>query len=244
MWCCRCQQEVPAARGLAGPPKCPRCSAVLLASAEARTVAAISDCGVELDTFSRATQPLPTVRERLGGEPLNQQLRRLERKLRPPVRRDDAHGFTTRFTSVPPFDAAHEDVSDDLQIAAANLRTEPGSARTTPTWGISLLLAAGGTAFMCGVLLLVAANMLLHPGAWRWGFAATITGEGLLISGLAAMATRLWRNSRRINAQLDGIDVRLVEVQSTLTHAAANVTTGSLRGALRRLDRPALPSST
>jgi hypothetical protein len=49
---------------------------------------------------------------------------------------------------------------------------------------------------------------------------------------------RLWRNSRRINAQLDGIDGRLVEVQSTLTHAAANVSTSSLRGAIRRLDRP------
>jgi hypothetical protein len=242
MWCCRCQQQVPAARGLAGPPKCPRCSAVLLQSAEARAVACISDCGVELDTFSRATRPLPTIRERLGDEPLQQQLRRLERKLRPPVRRDDAHGFTTRFNSAAAFDDSH-DVSDDLQIAA-DLRIAPAPARTTPTWGISLLLAAGGTAFMCGVLLLIAANMLLHPGAWRWGFAATITGEGLLIGGLAAMAMRLWRNSRRINAQLDGIDCRLVEVQSTLTHAAANVTTGSLRGALRRIDRPALPLST
>jgi hypothetical protein len=215
---------------------------VLLQSAEARAVASISDCGLDLDTFSRATRPLPTVRERLGDEPLQQQLRRLERKLRPPVRRDEAHGFTARLNSVAPFRDSHEDVSDDLQIAAANLRIEPGSVRTTPTWGISLLLAAGGTAFMCGVLLLVAANMLLHPGAWRWGFAATITGEGLLIGGLAAMAARLWRNSRRINAQLDGIDCRLVEVQSTLTHAAANVTTSSLRGALRRLDRPAIQS--
>ena len=238
MWCCRCQQEVPAARGLSGPPKCPRCTAVLLWSAEARAVAGVSDCGLDLDTFSRATRPLPSVRERLGDEPLQQQLRRLERKLRPPVRRDDAHGFTTRFSGVAPFDDSHEDVSDDLLIAAADLQTYPNAARPAPTWGISLLLAAGGTAFICGVLLLVTANMLLHPGAWRWGFAATITGEGLLIGGLAAMAMRLWRNSRRINAQLDGIDCRLVEVQSTLTHAAANVTANSLRGALRRLDCP------
>jgi hypothetical protein len=242
MWCCRCQQEVPAARGLSGPPKCSRCSAVLLASAEARAVACISDCGVELDTFSRATRPLPCVRERLGDEPLQQQLRRLERKLRPPVRRHDAHGFTTRFNGVAPFGDSHEDASDDLQVAAANLQICPSPARPAPTWGISLLLAAGATAFICGVLLLITANMLLHPGAWRWGFAATITGEGLLIGGLAAMAMRLWRNSRRINAQLDGIDVRLVEVQSTLTHAAANFTTSSLRGAIRRLDRPAIQS--
>jgi hypothetical protein len=218
MWCCRCQQQVPAARGLAGPPKCPRCNSVLLQSAEARAIASISDCGVELDTFSRSTRPSPSVRERFGDAPLQQQLRRLERKLRPPVRRDDAHGFTTRFTGVAPFDDSHDSVSDDLQIAAADLRIDPALARTTPTWGISLFLAAGGTAFMCGVLLLVAANMLLHPDAWRWGFAATITGEGMLIGGLAAMAMRLWRNSRRINAQLDGIDGRLVEVQSTLTH--------------------------
>ncbi len=238
MWCCRCQQDVPAARGLAGPPKCPRCTTVLLWSAEARAVASVSDCGLDLDTFSRAARPLPTVRERLGGDPLHHQLRRLERKLRPPVRRDDAHGFTTRFNGGAPFDDSHEEVSDDLQIAASNLRTELGPARSAPTWGISLLLAAGGTAFMCGVLLLVTANMLLHPGAWRWGFAATIAGEGLLIGGLAAMAMRLWRNSRRINAQLDCLDCRLVEVQSTLTHAAANVTTSSLRGALRRLERP------
>ncbi len=130
------------------------------------------------------------------------------------------------------FDDSHADVSEGLPSAAAKLLHYPVHAKTTPAWGISLLLAAGGTALISGVLLLVAANVLLHPGAWRWGFATTIAGEGLLIAGLAAMATRLWRNSRRVNTQLDGIDRRLVEVQSTLTHAG---TTGSLRSALRRL---------
>jgi hypothetical protein len=89
------------------------------------------------------------------------------------------------------------------------------------------------------MLLLVAANTLLHAAAWRWGFAATIGGEGLILAGIAIMATRLWRNSRRLNSQLDAVDRRLAEVQSTLLQPAVSPTVGSRRNAVRRLDRPA-----
>jgi hypothetical protein len=53
------------------------------------------------------------------------------------------------------------------------------------------------------------------------------------------MATRLWRNSRRLNSQLDAVDRRLAEVQSTLLQPSTSPTAGSLRSAVRRLDRPA-----
>jgi hypothetical protein len=86
------------------------------------------------------------------------------------------------------------------------------------------------------MLLLVAANLLLHAAAWRWGFATTIGGQGVILAGITLMAARLWRNSRRLNSQLDAVDRRLAEVQSTLRRPAASLTVGSLRSAVRRLD--------
>jgi hypothetical protein len=97
----------------------------------------------------------------------------------------------------------------------------------------------GAITLITGMFLLVAANMLLHPAAWRWGFAAAIGGEGVLIAGVAILTVRLWRNSRRLNQQLEAVDRRLHEVQSALAQPAAELPSSSLRSALRRFDRPA-----
>ena len=153
--------------------------------------------------------------------------------LRPPTLRYERGDPTVPLATLPPLQEAPEDVNVEIQLAAGDLRSAD-SAIPPRAPAVNLLLAAGFTSLVIGVLLLVAANIFLHPTVWRWGFAVTIAGEGLLITGLAAMATRLWRNSRCVNLQLDGIDRRLEAVQTTLTHAAANVTTSSLRTALRR----------
>lgn len=78
------------------------------------------------------------------------------------------------------------------------------------------MLVLGAITFVAGVGLLVAANLQMHDSAWRWGLATTMAGEGLLIGGLVALALRLWRNSRRANSQLDLIDRRLGDVQSSV----------------------------
>jgi hypothetical protein len=169
------------------------------------------------------------------------QLRRLQRMLRP-TRADAAHTAgqwdNSAATMRDSFDVlTHDGATHEIKYAAADLspyrRKEKSSAG-----GVSLLLIAGGTALVCGMLLLVASNMLLHPAAWRWGFAATIGGQGVIIAAVAAMSARLWRNSRRLNSQLQAVDRRLIEVQATLAESSGGVTTVSLRSALRRLDPP------
>ena len=56
---------------------------------------------------------------------------------------------------------------------------------------------------------------------------ATIFGEGLLIAGLAALAVRLWRNSRGLSRQLDGVDRQLDDLQATAEQLAAGRLTAS-----------------
>jgi hypothetical protein len=139
-----------------------------------------------------------------------------------------------------PLETGHGDAA--VHLSPINL-SSGARVETSPAWGVSLLLLTGGTTLVLGVLLLAAANLLLHPSAWRWGFAVATASEGLLTVGVALMATRLWRNSRRLNHQLAAVDHRLCEVQSTLTQStlaqpSSRVTTNSLRTALRRLDSP------
>lgn len=223
---------MPAAAGVVGKSKCPRCHGLLIPPAEARATSLVSDCGVELDAFAQSG-PLSTLPDTLQAAPAD--LLRIERKLRPLARRDEAHHAFTAVEasgrSWVDWPADFAEPPQDLKVAAPSYAD---SATRPPSWGMSLLLTAGATLFLSGVLLLVAANVLVHPAAWRWGFAATMAGEGLLVGGLAALAARLWRHSRRMTAQLDGIDGRLEKVQTTLSGGGSGVTAGSLRGALRR----------
>jgi hypothetical protein len=129
------------------------------------------------------------------------------------------------------------------------VRNEPASSApwVTPTYsrsakaspGVNLLLVSGAISLVSGMFLLVAANMLLHPAAWRWGFAAAVGGQGLLLAAVALMAIRLCRNNRRLNYQLEAVDRRLNEVRSALTQRPVDFSTGAPRSTLRSLDRPA-----
>jgi hypothetical protein len=209
MWCRHCQQDVPAARDAAGPPACSRCRQAFVAlpssSQPGLKLAAMADCGVSLEEFDRAADQIavPVVRPKLTGG--DDELRRLERLLRPQLRSDVGHGSPLLREPL-------------IRAEAIELRDVSYARRPKGAWGVNLLLALGAVTFACGVGLLVAANMLVHALAWRWGFALTIAGEGLLIGGLAAMAVRLWRNSRRINSQLEVIDRRLGDVQASVGH--------------------------
>jgi hypothetical protein len=175
-------------------------------SQPALKLAAMADCGVSLEEFDRAADQIavPIGRPKLAGG--DDELRRLERLLRPQLRSDFGHGLPLLREPL-------------IRAEALELRNVSYVRRPKSAWGVNLLLALGAVTFACGVGLLVAANMLVHALAWRWGFALTIAGEGLLIGGLAAMAVRLWRNSRRINSQLEVIDRRLGDMQASVGYA-------------------------
>ena len=229
MWCRHCQQDVPAAREVAGPAACSRCQRAFRATPDGAQsglkLAAVADCGVALEEFDRAL-PQPTLLERPKLAAGEDELRRLERLLRPQLRSDFGHGQPLLRE---PATAGLGQWSPTGTVDAPCVRVAPLDHRGTsyaayaqrsrPAWGVNLLLAIGAATFAVGVGLLMAANMLVHAIAWRWGFAMTIAGEGLLIGGLAAMAVRLWRNSRRINSQLEVIDRRLGDVQASVGNA-------------------------
>jgi hypothetical protein len=163
-------------------------------------------------------------------------LRRLERMLRP-VRNDNAHQTRSWLHHSARLEDALQDVGQEFKLDLPDFRPSRHRAKPAPAWGISLLLFSGSMALVSGLLLLVAANVLLHPAAWRWGFAVTLGGQGVLMAGLAAMAMRLWRNSRRLNSQLETVDRRLLEVQSAMKPVTTTATPSSLRSALHRFDR-------
>lgn len=235
MWCRHCQQDVPAARGLSGPPSCSRCCAKLEAPHQPLKLAAIADCGVSLEDFDRPTIDVPPARPSLVSG--SDDLRRLQRMLRPQV-----HGELGRSLPLGPVPVSLSEPSSPIDLFTPEISVKSFTPlRTTSArcpqsaWGVSLLLSIGAATFTSGVGLLVAANMLVHAVAWRWGFAMTIAGEGLLIGGLAAMAVRLWRNSRRINSQLEVIDRRLGDVQAGVESVAGESAHRSNHG-LWRID--------
>lgn len=211
MWCRHCQQDVSASRGSSGPPSCTRCSHSLLPLRDTPTIklAAIVDCGVELEEFDRATSCGTASASRPVIAASDDDLRRLERLLRPSVRSDLSHAGATLRAPAPPIASPPAPPSRlEAQRAYAPSRTSPSGSKA--------LLVLGGLTFAVGVALLVAANLRMHEAAWRWGLATTIAGEGLLIGGLIALATRLWRQSRRVNSQLEMIDRRLGDVQTSV----------------------------
>jgi hypothetical protein len=233
MWCSQCQQEVPAARGVFGPPLCARCRSQLQPVAVLREVTSISDCGVALDSFD---QPKAAA-SRPPLDRVDAQIRRLERMLQTSAVAAAEYGLPTLGRL-----ADRSDASDDLPFAfddkPKHLPRQRRTSRHPRAWGITMLLVAGATTFVAGVALLIAANTIVHAVAWRWGFAATIAGQGLLIAGLVVMASRLWRNSRRVNDQLAGLNHRLGAVQQTLERRSASPPScRSLRETLRRHDR-------
>jgi hypothetical protein len=257
MWCRHCQQDVPAARDAAGakvvgPPACSRCRQAFVAlpsgSQPALKLAAVADCGVSLEEFDRAAARIaaPAMRPKLAAD--SNDMRRLERVLRPRLRSDFNHGLPL-LRELQPLEgvcASFDRAEPFVRAEAVELRNVSYARRPRAAWGVNLLLTLGAMTFACGVGLLIAANMLAHALAWRWGFALTIVGEGLLIGGLAAMAVRLWRNSRRMTSQLEVIDRRLGDVQASVGNAgeATMFSNNALwrvdaSGPLRRFERAA-----
>ncbi|MBL9163469.1 MAG: hypothetical protein JNL18_12095 [Planctomycetaceae bacterium] len=222
MWCRHCQQDVPAARDHSGPAACSRCMQAFVAAPSGLSpglkLAALADCGLELEEFDEvARQAAPLRRPKLAGS--DDELRRLERMLRPTLRSDFSHG--SRVLREPaPLDSIRGDqtlaIQPSLRIAAHQSVEADVVHRPKSAWGVTLLLTLGSLAFFAGVGLLAMANLSGDAFAARWGLPTTLAGEGLLTCGLVSLAVRLWRRGRKVDVRLDSIDERLGDVQATL----------------------------
>jgi hypothetical protein len=181
-------------------------------------LAALADCGVELEEFDQvARQATPLMRPKLsGGE---DELRRLERVLRPTLRSDFSHGSPV-LREPAPIDSIHGEqlfaVQPMLRVATHHSAAADAVQKPKSAWGVTLLLTLGSLAFFAGVGLLAMANLSGDAFATRWGLATTLAGEGLLTCGLASLAVRLWRRGPKVDVRLDSIDERLGDVQATL----------------------------
>ena len=223
MWCRHCQQDIPAVRDSSGPAPCARCHREFVAlpggSQPALKLAAVADCGVSLEEFDQAAQQAASrVRPKLVDG--DGDLRRLERVLRPTLRSDFSHGSPVLREPAPLeyLSGEHSFAAPSSLRMATQQHLESAEATRQPrsAWGVTLLLTLGSLAFFAGVGLLAMANLSGDAFAARWGLPTTLAGEGLLTCGLASLAVRLWRRSRKVDVRLDSIDERLGDVQATL----------------------------
>ncbi|MCA9234450.1 MAG: hypothetical protein KDA44_03215 [Planctomycetales bacterium] len=208
MWCHHCQQDVPAAAARAGTsPSCARCRREFADASPAVTARPI-DCGVELAAFEPLAAGVATKPPQALADPGHDPLAALASKLKPRRRIDPAFGRTAAFRS-------HDAATAPAARAATHpprAPSAPPAVRQRPAWGIALLLWGGMAVFAGGAGGLAWSAAFALETAWHWSLSATLLGEGLLIVGLALAAIRLWRNSRRLNRQLDGVGAQLDEI--------------------------------
>lgn len=211
MWCSDCQQDVPAvARSASESPVCPRCERPLQAASACEP----SDAGLALESFDQPKQDdLVSPIDWLEQERTRQRLREIDQKLnaaapRPIVANERQHWSNL---TAPPKLAAAEPLRSVTRRAVA----EPtaGERRSKTSWLLSLLLSAGVIAFAVGLGMLAWSAAFQLPQLWQSGMTLTIGAEGLLILSLTWMAARLWRNGRRVNRQLHGVDRQLAEIE-------------------------------
>jgi len=146
------------------------------------------------------------------------------------LRADGPHGIPARATAgLEERIARSATPRNDARLAAIGYQARDQAPRVAVSWLLSLLLLTGVFSLACGVGLMAHATMTgfdpteLEPTgfeptgsgglAWQGGLTITLVGEGLLIVGLTWMAIRLWRNGRRVNHQLQGVDRQLAELQ-------------------------------
>jgi hypothetical protein len=213
MWCSNCQHEVPAVvQTTRGPLICSQCEREL---AE-RTGAASSpaDDGIALESYDDTPeQELASPVDLLEQRRSNQRLRQIGRQLHSTYRHDITFGNSPplQYQAVQPPPLAAD--TELRGISKQNAQATAAEVQSTgSSWFASMLLTGGALGCCCGTGLLAWATTHQLPKMWQWGMLSTMASEGALMLGLVWIAMRLWRNSRKLNRQLSGVDQQLAEV--------------------------------
>jgi len=211
MWCTHCQQDVPAvAQTSHSPPSCPRCRRQLRPE---QTRADLGHGKTAMQGLS-SDEPVDSGASIVQQHDSEERLRRIRRNLRPIYRLDlgvDAGQSSPHFGAAAPPVVKRSEVNTRRRphfVNRGNITRTAGVA-----WGLSTLLVVGSSAVAAGVTCLAWAASYAHHAVWQWGMTVTIAGEAALIIGMTLMAIRLWRNGRKLNTQLDGVDRQLSEIQ-------------------------------
>ena len=185
-----------------------------------------SDAGIALESFDRpAAADLAPPVDWLEQEQTRSRLREIDRKLNA-SQATNAGVAVTPSVDRPWTEAAPTLATTDvpLRSVARQAAAEPtvGRSRTPTSWLLSLLLTSGVICFGVGASMLAWSAAFQLPQLWQQGMSVTIGAEGLLILSLTWMAARLWRNGRRVNRQLHGVDRQLAEIEQLTGTLAGN----------------------
>lgn len=182
----------------------------------------LDDSGITLEAFDRprlATSPTSSASDQLNADRGAAELSRLSHKLRP-IRCDDVGGLPSAVRSglLPVVRGTEPSVDPE----APPWDSAPASQMA---WGVTLLLAAGLAMLLAGVGSLAWSIRMTDARAAHWGLTAGLAGVGLLTVAIARLTARVWRNSRRLTAQLDGMTEQLeamrgIAATSALVRAA------------------------
>ncbi len=187
----------------------------------------LDDTGVTLDSLDRPMAVDRTVKlELLSADRGDAELRRLSHKLRAAAREDgDASiaGLTPTLQSGLLMGARSKAPVDLEEAPPWDLAPTGRMA-----WGVTLLLAAGLALLLAGVGSLAWSIRLVDARAAHWGITAGLGGVGLLVVAIARLTARVWRNSRRLAVQLDGVTEHLEAMRGIAATSAL------VRGAERR----------
>ncbi len=228
MWCSHCQQDIPAVASSArGPLLCSQCENEVGEQVDSSDGSCRpADLGVSLESFdvqrAAAVEAFAPPIDELERAQTSQRLRRIGRQLRTTSRRKLEVGISPALRG-DWAGATLEISSPQVQATAMPIRSAEGHVkRNLASWLISGLIFLGVFCFSLGLGLLAWSAAFQLPQQWQWGMTATIVAEGALILGLTWMAARLWRNSRQVNHQLDGVDRQLTEIQELTGSLAGN----------------------
>jgi hypothetical protein len=213
MWCRQCQQDVPVLRGSVGAAACPRCRTPLLKPA---------DAGVALETFDappKTVRPAAALSWQLDDGAAA--LRKIERRLRPVTRREDAEG--PQASSEPlsrkaapqeraPTATVHDDTDDDDVFG---LRTR-GMSGASVAADIGLVLMIAGAATLAAQM-----QGLLRPEVWAWGVGEAALGLALFALGLMRLATQTSQRCGELEREVDELRAELLNQRRPTTSSTA-----------------------
>lgn len=205
MWCRQCQQDVPVLRGSVGAAACPRCRTPLVKPA---------DAGVALDTFDAPPKPVrPAAALSWQLDDGAAALRRIERRLRPAVRREDAAceqaaedaPARERAPVVNALDDAGRD--DDVELRARGM----SGASVAADVGLVVMIAGAAT-------LAAQSQGLLRTDMWTWGIGEAAGGLALFALGLMRLATQTSQRCGELEREVDELRA---ELRSRMPHPDA-----------------------